>query len=105
MRRLFYVLLAFIISALPLHGQEKGKVKFQVEVISTTLIAREDTPFVVGGIDYTITSKTITGIPILSWIPIIGYLFKREVTTTTDATLLAIVTPRILEFGELPEGK
>jgi len=104
MRRIFYVLLTFIISALPLHGQEKGKVKFQVEVISTTLIAKEDTPFVVG-IDYTITSKNITGIPILSWIPIIGYLFKREVTTTTDATLLAIVTSRILEFGELPEGK
>jgi len=81
------------------------QVESKSKYISTTLIAREDTPFVVGGIDYTITSENITGIPVLSWIPIIGYLFKREVTTTTDATLLAIVTPRILEFGELPEGK
>ena len=81
------------------------QVESKSKYISTTLIAKEDTPFVVGGIDYTITSKNTAGIPILSWIPIIGYLFKREVATTTDAILLAIVTPRILEFGELLEGK
>jgi len=81
------------------------QVESKSKYISTTLIAKEDTPFVVGGIDYTITSENTTGIPILSWIPIIGYLFKREVATTTDAILLAIVTPRILEFGELPEGE
>jgi type IV pilus assembly protein PilQ len=51
---------------------------------------------VVGGIFKTTVSESLTGVPFLSKIPILGWLFKYKTLTKEKRELLIFVTPRIV---------
>ena len=51
---------------------------------------------VIGGVYTNKTSKTTRGVPILSKIPILGWLFKSEETRVERSELLIFLTPRIM---------
>ncbi len=51
---------------------------------------------VFGGVNVTSRSKSLTQVPWLGTIPILGHLFKNTDTTSNDQELLFFVTPRVL---------
>ncbi len=51
---------------------------------------------VFGGVNVTGASKSITQVPWLGAIPVLGHLFKNSNTTRNDQELLFFVTPRVL---------
>ena len=52
-----------------------------------------------GGIYETERRDSVSKVPILGDIPVVGYLFRSKSTTSDKAELLIFVTPRILEEG------
>ncbi len=66
------------------------------EVKSTIVVKNGDT-IVIGGVYKTTESKAKTGVPYLSEIPVLGWLFKYETTIKVRRELLIFVTPRIME--------
>jgi type IV pilus assembly protein PilQ len=67
-------------------------------VIETQVLVRDGGTAVLGGVYTTKTSDSTQGIPFLSKIPIIGWLFRTKDHTDDSAELLIFVTPRILKM-------
>jgi len=65
------------------------------EVDSTIVVKNGDT-IVVGGIYKMTETKSISGVPGLSKIPILGWLFKTESKTRDKREILIFITPRIV---------
>jgi type IV pilus assembly protein PilQ len=72
------------------------------EVESKIVIQDGDT-IVIGGILKTEDIKGQTGVPWLSKIPILGWLFKSESTTKNRRQLLVFVTPKIIKVDTIGE--
>ena len=64
-------------------------------VESTVVVADGDT-IVIGGVYKTVESESVEGVPLLSDIPVLGWLFKYKTTSTDKRELLIFVTPRII---------
>jgi type II secretory pathway component GspD/PulD (secretin) len=62
----------------------------------TTLTVRDGQPIVIGGLIRNEERTTVAKIPLLGDIPIIGWLFRREITTRLDSEVVFIITPRVL---------
>jgi type II secretory pathway component GspD/PulD (secretin) len=60
------------------------------------VIVKDGQTFVVGGLVSTKDTTTDIGIPILSYIPFIGSLFRRSVTSKSKSELMVMVTPHII---------
>jgi type IV pilus assembly protein PilQ len=61
---------------------------------------------VIGGVINSSDSTSVTGVPWLSKIPVLGWLFKSEATSKTRRQLMIFVTPKIMkeeETGKKPE--
>lgn len=56
---------------------------------------------VIGGLTQTQVSRTRNGIPILSQLPLIGRLFSQTDTIERKQDLLILITPHILDAGEV----
>jgi type IV pilus assembly protein PilQ len=63
----------------------------------TQLLVRDGETAVIGGIFQDEVSNTVTGIPWLSRIPVIGWLFKNKVERTVKNELLIFLTPSIVK--------
>ncbi|TAL23767.1 MAG: type IV pilus secretin PilQ [Nitrospirae bacterium] len=61
----------------------------------TNLIVKNGETIVIGGIYTEAESEGEGGIPLLSKLPLIGWLFKKETKTNDKAELLIFITPRI----------
>jgi len=61
----------------------------------TNLIVKNGETIVIGGIYTENDSESESGVPWLSKIPLIGWLFKRETKTKDKTELLIFITPRI----------
>ena len=75
------------------------------EVESRVVVQDGDT-IAIGGILRTEDMKGTTGVPWLSRIPVLGWLFKSESTTKNRKQLMIFVTPKIMKgevTGEKPE--
>ncbi len=59
---------------------------------------------VIGGLTQTQISKERTGIPLLSSLPLIGRLFSETSTIERKQDLLILITPHILDDGEVVKG-
>ena len=59
---------------------------------------------VIGGLTQTQVSKNRTGIPYLSSLPLIGRLFSETDTVERKQDLLILITPHILDEGEVVKG-
>ena len=74
------------------------------EVESKVVVENGDT-IVIGGILKTEDTKGQVGVPWLSRIPILGWLFKTESTTKNRRQMMVFVTPKIIKgdaAGEIP---
>jgi type IV pilus assembly protein PilQ len=63
----------------------------------TNVIIKDGETVVIGGMYKVNTNDTETGVPGLRNIPVIGWLFKDTLKTSTTSELLIFITPRIVE--------
>jgi len=103
-----------LLSILPVVGQKSAELALSLNVsdvngytpagapiiehryISSDVEVENGQPFVLGGMKKSSTVRSANGIPFLRDIPIVGYLFGREVTTKSEKDLVVIITPRFL---------
>ncbi len=64
--------------------------------VTTNLVAQDGQTIVLGGLINESTTKTRAGIPILSSIPIIGYLFGATDNSTTKTEIIVLLTPHVI---------
>ncbi len=67
--------------------------------VVTTVLVKDGQTVVLGGIYETEERETITKVPVLGDIPVLGYLFRSKIVVNNQAELLIFVTPRILREG------
>ncbi len=63
---------------------------------TTNLVARDGETIIIGGLIREDTTKTRSGIPFLSRIPVLGYLFGSTKDDTTRAELIILLTPHVV---------
>ena len=68
----------------------------RVKEISTSIDLEDGDVVVLGGLIDDIQSKEDQGIPILSSIPIIGYLFKNEIKNVESRELVIIISVKLV---------
>ena len=66
----------------------------------TTIRVRDGETVVIGGLIREEMTKTLTAVPILSEIPLIGELFKSRSTSARKSEILVFITPTILHDDE-----
>jgi type II secretory pathway component GspD/PulD (secretin) len=64
---------------------------------STFLVAQDGETIIIGGLMREDTSKTNTGIPLLSKIPILGYLFGSTTKAADKIELVILLTPHVIK--------
>jgi Flp pilus assembly secretin CpaC len=69
-------------------------------IVETVARVHNNTPFIIGGLIRNENSRTLDRIPILSRIPILGVLFRRDETSREKREVIIVLTPRIIT----PEG-
>lgn len=65
--------------------------------VDTQLRVKDGETITVGGLTLRAETKRTTGIPFLSRIPILGYLFKSESVEVDEREIVVFITPTILE--------
>ena len=65
--------------------------------ITTTVLVRDGGTAILGGVYTNNTSNGTAGVPFLSKLPLIGWLFRNKTTSETNAELLIFITPRIIK--------
>jgi type II secretory pathway component GspD/PulD (secretin) len=65
--------------------------------VDTKIRVKDGETITVGGLRLKSERVRSTGIPFLSRIPILGYLFKREVRSTEESEVVVFITPKIME--------
>lgn len=68
--------------------------------VNTELLVNDGDTVVIGGIIKTSKDKSYTGIPGLSKLPIVGYLFRKHSETSNKQELLVFITPRIVQLEQ-----
>jgi len=74
-----------------------GNMPIYTSSVDSKIVVKDGDTIVIGGILKTDDSKSTSGVPWLSEIPILGWLFKYESIDKTRRELLIFVTPRILK--------
>jgi type IV pilus assembly protein PilQ len=64
---------------------------------TTDVLISDGETTVIGGILQITRNESQSGLPWLSKIPILGYLFRRDTTSTQNRELLIFITPKILK--------
>ncbi|MHB9024265.1 MAG: secretin and TonB N-terminal domain-containing protein [Armatimonadota bacterium] len=73
--------------------------EFNENQTSTVVHLRDGETLVIGGLTQSGSDVTESGIPVLSKLPLIGYLFKSKTTKPTQNELMILVTPKLLVPG------
>lgn len=66
---------------------------------TTTVLVRNGETTVIGGLVKARKSTQTNGVPGISSIPVVGWLFKNKQKTRTDNELLILITPKIVSEG------
>ncbi|WP_457569307.1 type IV pilus secretin PilQ [Desulfurobacterium sp.] len=64
--------------------------------VKTQIMVNNGDTLVIGGIYEQEKSKSTTGVPLLSRIPLLGWLFKSEVVKNSNSQLLIFITPKVI---------
>ena len=75
-----------------------SNISFTVNEANTELLLNDGDTVVIGGITKTSMSEGMEGMPGVSKIPLLGWLFKSETKSKTMNELLIFITPRILKL-------
>ena len=81
----------------PDFGQEvNGFPSVNNKSVSTTVMVKNNSTLVIGGILYTDKSHSNNGVPILSTLPVIGYLFSSRQRSVSKEQLMVFISPKIV---------
>ncbi len=81
----------------PDFGQEvNGFPSVNNKSVSTTVMVKNNSTLVIGGILYTDKSHSNNGVPILSTLPVIGYLFSSRQRSVSREQLMVFISPKIV---------
>ncbi|MCL4321947.1 MAG: hypothetical protein M0016_06620 [Deltaproteobacteria bacterium] len=81
----------------PNFGQEvNGFPAVNNKSVTTTVVVKNNSTLVIGGILYTDKSHSNNGVPFLSTIPVIGYLFSSRNRTISKEQLMVFISPKIV---------
>ncbi len=81
----------------PNFGQEvNGFPAVNNKSVSTTVLVKNNATLVIGGILYTDKSHSNNGVPFLSAIPVVGYLFSSRNRTVSKEQLMVFISPKIV---------
>ncbi len=69
----------------------------------TSMVVRDNETLIIGGLIQETKERSREGIPFLSRIPLLGYLFGTTKDTVTKTELVILMTPRVISTSE--EGK
>ncbi|GJM22551.1 MAG: hypothetical protein DHS20C15_24660 [Planctomycetota bacterium] len=75
----------------------------QTTEVTTNVMVRDDETVVIGGLIETREVQTVRRVPFLGYLPWVGWLFSSEETTVERSEIVVMLTPRILEDGEVYE--
>jgi len=67
---------------------------------TTELLVNDGNTIVIGGIVKTSSTESTTGFPLLSDIPILGYLFRNDIDSEKKNELLIFLTPTIVQLEQ-----
>jgi type IV pilus assembly protein PilQ len=65
--------------------------------VTSKIVVQDGETIVVGGIYKTIETFGMSGVPFLSKIPVLGWLFKYETKKKDTREILVFITPRIIK--------
>ncbi|MFH2074631.1 MAG: type II and III secretion system protein, partial [Pseudomonadota bacterium] len=65
--------------------------------VTSKIVVKDGDTIVVGGVFKTVESSGMAGVPFLSKIPVLGWLFKYETKFKDTRELLVFITPRIIK--------
>ena len=88
-------------------GEEvyEGYPSIQTREVTTKLRLKDGQTFAIGGLIQEDMQTSVTKVPILSEIPILGHLFKYESDSSEKTELVIFITPRIVEDSQREEVK
>ncbi len=69
---------------------------FRERKVTTTLTVKHGQTIVIGGLMREQSKKGINGVPFLSQIPFIGFLFGKDETQSVKTELILLITPRVI---------
>jgi type IV pilus assembly protein PilQ len=78
-------------------AQLQGNPPINTSRVESKIVINDGDTIVIGGVLRTQDTKGTSGVPWLSHIPILGWLFKEEDVTKTRRQLLIFVTPKIIK--------
>ncbi len=73
-----------------------GQPTFVSRMVTTTVAVRDGQTLALGGLIQESETQANTGVPILSKIPILGYLFRSTGTRKTKTELVILITPHVI---------
>ncbi|MDG2148044.1 MAG: hypothetical protein P8N09_00825 [Planctomycetota bacterium] len=71
--------------------------------VTTNVMVRDGETIVIGGLIQTTDTKSVSRVPFLGYLPFIGWMFSKEVTSVERTEIIIMLTPHILEDGEAHE--
>lgn len=71
--------------------------RFSDKTLTTNVVVGDQEVVVIGGLIQNSFVNTVQGVPVLSAIPILGNLFKTDVTENNKSELVIVVTAEIIE--------
>ena len=71
--------------------------------VTTNVMVRDGETVVIGGLIETREVQNVSRVPVLGYLPIIGWLFSKEITEVERSETIIMLTPHILEDGETYE--
>jgi type IV pilus assembly protein PilQ len=69
----------------------------------TSVLVKDGDTVVIGGLYKTLNSETINSVPLLSKLPVLGFLFRSQTKEQQDEELLVFITPNIVK-RDAPKG-
>ena len=75
-----------------------GKQSFQKKQAKTELLVNDGDTVVIGGIMKTVRNTSRSGVPLLSRLPIIGWLFSTSTKSDDKEELIIFITPKIIKL-------
>ncbi len=73
---------------------------FKKTLLRNSIVASDGETVVLGGLFQTDKSKSVTKVPLLGDVPILGHLFKRTKDIENKTSLLIFITPRVIRNSE-----
>jgi type II secretory pathway component GspD/PulD (secretin) len=70
----------------------------------TNLVAQDGQTIIIGGLIREDRTRSRSGIPLLSKIPVLGYLFGSSIFSTTRTELIILLTPHVMKTVEEAKG-